>query len=467
MSFLAGNLAVLKKRYPKLYGKVSSAPVSKGRLEVLDARNKSGRTVRVSVTEYGREKKLFINSSFDPEREGSKFASEQMREQKRVNFLYGFGLGYHVQEMARLLAPENKLTVFDMNLDVFYQAIKLRDLTDIFENPEVELFISDDLYFMADKIGTFLKNNPDLHFVFHGPSLTATDEKYVDLKFLLQEINLRKSITPEYRVLLHSNFLKNRQLIKRNIGEFFGRFRDIPIIIVSAGPSLDKNKCLLQGLEDKALIISVAHALRALMRINVKPHFIITIDPQPVTLKQIEGYEGLNIPFILMATAYCENAEIYRGPKFMACQHRDYLLPGEEDHLIETGGSVSTTALDIAIRMGGSPIIYLGQDLAFTSDRHHCEDSFHQSVDIKPLDTMRKVQGWNNTQVSTTLGMLSFKRWIQSRVRDERAITFINSTEGGALIEGFSHIPFAEAIRKFINKKYQINKIIDEVMQDS
>lgn len=463
MSVFARNMALLKKSYPSLYGAVCAVKFSSARLETIDTKT-SDKTVRVKVREYGRDKQVLLHSSFNPVLEGRRFAEEQMREQKKVNFLYGFGLGYHVQEMAKILAEGNKLVIADLNLDVFRIALELRDLSDVLDNQQVHLLISDDLKYMATKIGGFLDESPDLNIVTHVPSLTAVEEKYDELKYLLQELNLRKSIDQKYVDLLHVNYLKNRQIMKHNVGEFFGRFRNLPMIIVSAGPSLDKNKHLLQGLKNKALIICVAHALKSLININVKPHFIITIDPEPVTMKQVEGFECLDIPFVLMATAWPGNAEIYQGPKFIACQHPDYLNPGEENFLINTGGSVSTAALDIAIKMGGNPIIFIGQDLAFTSNKHHCEDSFHGNVDVKPLDTMRRVKGWNNEDVPTSLGMISFNRWIQSRVRNEDGTMFINATEGGAYIDGLKHMRLQEVVDKYLHQDFNVYEKIKQII---
>lgn len=462
MSIFAKNMASLKKNHPFLYKTVCAVGFGSARIEIIDTKSPD-KTVRVRLREYGREKRVFLHSSFNPVMEGQKFAEEQMREQKKENFLYGFGLGYHVQAIAERLAEGNRLIIADLNLDVFRTALELRDLSGILDNRQVQLYISDDLNYMAAKISGLLDASRDLHIVTHVPSLTAVEEKYDELKYLLQELNLRNSISQEYIDLLQANYLKNRQSMKYNVGKFFGRFRNLPIIIVSAGPSLDKNKHLLKGLENKALIICVAHALKALIKMNVKPHFIITIDPQPITLRQIDGFEHLDIPFILMATVWPENAVVYQGPKFIACQHPDYLNPGEENYLIKTGGSVSTAALDIAIRMGGNPITLIGQDLAFSYDKHHCEDSYQGIDSIKPLDTMRRVQGWNNTEVPTSLGLLSFNRWMQSRVRDENNITFINSTEGGALIKGFRHIPLYDVIAKYMNQDYNIKEIINRV----
>ena len=465
MSIFAGNMALLKKNYPFLYKTVCAVNFSSARIEIIDSKT-SDKTVRVKIREYGHDKQVLLHSSFNPVLEGRKFAEEQMREQKKVNFLYGFGLGYHVQAMVKILAEGNKLVIADLNLDVFRIALELRDISDVLDNCQVHLFISDDLNYMATKIGGVLDESPDMHIITHVPSLTVVEEKYDELKYLLQELNLRKSIGREYIDLLHTNFLRNRQILKHNVGEFFGRFKNLPIIIVSAGPSLDKNKHLLKGLGNKALIICVAHALKALINIDIKPHFIITIDPEPITLKQIEGFEHLDIPFILMATAWPGNAEIYQGPKLIACQHPDYLNPGEENFLIKTGGSVSTAALDIAIKMGGNPIIFIGQDLAFTANKHHCEDSFHENVSLKPLDTMRRVKGWNNEDVYTTLGMVSFNRWIRSRVRNEGGTTVINATEGGAYIEGLKHMKLQEVIEQYLHQNFNVYEKIKQIISE-
>jgi len=39
------------------------------------------------------------------------------------------------------------------------------------------------------------------------------------------------------------------------------------------------------------------------------------------------------------------------------------------EHLVDSGGSVATTILDIAIKMGGNPIILVGQDLAYVDGK--------------------------------------------------------------------------------------------------
>lgn len=466
MDFFAENMLAIQKSNPELYLNLKRYEENarrqyhaKPRLQLVETKN-GAKTVKVSVQENCLEKEFFLHSRYNPQIEAEKFAQEKMQDQRKHNLLFGFGLGYHVLALNRRLASENELTIMDTNVDVFLEALKHLDFQEVFNRENVDFCISGDLGVHLKCLSSFLDFKTELNIITHVPSISAITSELEDFKMVLMELNLRKSVSSSYGVLLEENFLANAKLIKQNVGTFFGKFRGLPIIIVCAGPSLDKNKNLLEGLKGKALVICVGHALKSLLKIGVRPDFIITIDPNEIVYKQIEGLENLDIPFILLATAASINARKYQGPKLIACQGAGYLRPGEEGYLVDTGGSVSTTALDIAIRLGGSPIIYLGQDLSFPQNKHHCEDSFHANTDVTFLKNMRTVKGADGTVLPTTLGMLSFKRWIENRISSEQGITFINATEGGVRLEGFAHLPFADVIPQYLNQSYAIEEII-------
>lgn len=462
MNFFQSNMSAIKQKNEDLYLELTKRQ-PKQNFVVVETKNNAS-TLKIHILENGIDKEFYLHSRYNPQTEGEKFAQENMVNQKRTNFLFGFGMGYHVITISKLLAPENELIIMDTNVDIFLEALKHHDFSELFQKANVELCISENLRFICEKVSSLLNANQDLNIITHVPSINAISNDLEDFKMLLMEFNLRKSISSSYGALLEKNFLANLKLIKQNVGLFFGKFENLPIIIVCAGPSLDKNKSLLKGLAGKAVIICVGHALKALLKIDIRPDFIISIDPHEIVYKQIEGLESLDIPFILMANAAALNAVKYQGPKLMACQNVGYLRPGEEKYQVETGGSVSTTALDIAIRMGGDPIIYLGQDLAFSQNKHHCEDSFHSSTDVNHLKNMRTVKGINGEVLPTTLGMLSFKRWIENRIVKEKETTFINASEGGVFLEGFKHLPFIEVIDKYLTKEYNIEKVIRDTI---
>ena len=110
---------------------------------------------------------------------------------------------------------------------------------------------------------------------------------------------------------------------------------------------------------------------------------------------------------------------------------------------MELGGSVAWQSW-LAIRFGGNPIVFVGQDLAFTNGQSHAYGGLvNQDV------SRRKVKGQNGEFLDTTLGLLSFKHWIENKIRDN-LVEFINATEGRAYIEGCKHISLQDFIDQYM-----------------
>ena len=78
------------------------------------------------------------------------------------------------------------------------------------------------------------------------------------------------------------NFHSNRNAIEQNPGVIAlkNKFRNLPCIVVGAGPSLDKNICFLRRAQNKAVIISCDAALKPLMGHRIVPDFVVCLDPQ-------------------------------------------------------------------------------------------------------------------------------------------------------------------------------------------
>ena len=79
---------------------------------------------------------------------------------------------------------------------------------------------------------------------------------------------------------------------------FFNVFpKDIPAIVVSAGPSLAKNKHLLKEAKGKAFIAVVDSAISTVMSMGVIPDMVFTLDYKKS--KKHFTSEGLNkVPFV-------------------------------------------------------------------------------------------------------------------------------------------------------------------------
>ena len=87
--------------------------------------------------------------------------------------------------------------------------------------------------------------------------------------------------------------------------------------------------------------------------------------------------KNISVPMLYLSTAYKGYAMNYQGKKYLICQNgykkAEELAKQKGWHLYETGGSVTTTAFDVCIRLGCKSIAFIGLDLAYTGNLAHAE----------------------------------------------------------------------------------------------
>lgn len=66
----------------------------------------------------------------------------------------------------------------------------------------------------------------------------------------------------------------------------------------------------------------------------------------------------------------------------------------------------------------------------------------------------------------TSLGLLSYKYWIENRILNEQRI-FINATEGGAYIEGMKHIKLRDVISDYLKESFNFKDEIESILKES
>jgi hypothetical protein len=118
------------------------------------------------------------------------------------------------------------------------------------------------------------------------PSLISHDANYYDevlseIKSLFQATQMEMGTQSAFSRKFYSNIIDNWQniLTTPGIHDLKNKLTGKPALIVSAGPSLDKNIALLKNAVGKALIVSVDTALTPLMEAGIRPDFVLSIDP--------------------------------------------------------------------------------------------------------------------------------------------------------------------------------------------
>jgi hypothetical protein len=448
---LQHNIHVLEQKYPAVFELIKLNTKYSNDYSLGTAKN-DALTLKIHV----RGKAFFLHSKYDPGREAAEFAIQNPPGECKHCIIYGFGFGYHIREILKLY-PQVQISVYEGNLDIFKLAVEKVDISDILQDDRVMLHVDPNQFALLGFLQKDL-SNPYCTLIIHNPSLLAMPTVMNDLKFLFEEFRIRSQSSKLNRELMNSNYNYNIENYHYPVDKLFGKFQNQSVILVAAGPSLDKNKEWLRMAKGKACIIVVNTALRILLSIGIVPDMVITIDPTPLVFKHLEELE-LDIPMIVLSTCWKGVLEQCKGLKFLALQQgfepAEKYAKENDLQLVSTGGSVATAALDIAVKMGFSRIVFVGQDLAFSEQKSHAEGTTF-CKDVEGSSNLRQIQGMYGKKLYTNSSLSMFKRWIEAKICEAKNIQYINATEGGAGIAGTIERTLKEVVERVIFKEVLI-----------
>lgn len=233
--------------------------------------------------------------------------------------------------------------------------------------------------------------------------------------------------------------------------------KEVPVIIVAAGPSLDKNIELLRRAKGHALIFAVDTAMKYLMERDIMPDLAITIEP----IKPIANYEDercFDIPQVFDCESNPQIVSRERGRCFVY-NCRDYVKKLLESigitvvQDVASGGSVATAAFAICYQLQMRTVIMIGQDLAYAGTATHAGGV--ESAGINGDIGYTMVDGIDGNEVRTRSDWIGYLRWFENgigTIREQHLdMEVIDATEGGALIHGSRVMTLSDAIDKYCN----------------
>jgi hypothetical protein len=249
-----------------------------------------------------------------------------------------------------------------------------------------------------------------------------------------------------------------------------GAFKGRPSVVVSAGPSLDKNYELLKGREDKLLIIATDTVLRKLLKNGIRPHIVCALERGLVVLDKhfrdvIRDYEEELKDVLLIVQSVCvpQIVGTWPGPKIVVGKAGlpldswvvGHLLDGD---VIPSGASVAHMCMNIAALLGSDKIALIGQDLAYGEEgATHSSDtawSKEKSGDARISEENRiPVPGALGGTVFTHRIWLMFLRIYEQMIGSlaEGGFRVYDCTEGGALIRGTEVMSFKDFTDGFVD----------------
>ena len=242
-------------------------------------------------------------------------------------------------------------------------------------------------------------------------------------------------------------------------------FSGKPAVVVGAGPSLDRSKYELAKHADGFVVISTGTALKPLQQAGIRPDLVVAVDGSSKTAPQFEtdcgdlylGCSSLVFPPVLEKFKGNFNGAMSANP-IGQWLNQAKKKPGT----IAAAGTVTTTAIDIARKMGCGPILCLGVDLCFEDDgtTHSTHSMYHQNK----VDTSRltRVAGNYQPEVFTSEQFHCYICLLEQYIQDHDQTTFINITSQGARIEGMD-LEAPERLGDYASKPFDSYQVIEQL----
>ncbi len=431
---------------------------------------KSGAMTAAVTPEGGRS--IYLHSRYDPIDEAARQTARVPADRLEI-FLLGLGLGYHVAAL-RTRATEATIWAFEPDLHVIRAAFEVTDLSQALLDRKLRIIHAPDKSLLSTEWMPHLAGiNVGQERVEHAPSLQLHPQFFAEVRTLIDEFLAFGKTTINTMLINGKRTCENLAqnipwyVASPGIGRLKNALKGKPAIIVSAGPSLRKNKHLLRQAVGHAAIIAVQTTFQQLVDIDVEPDFVTSLDYHDICTQFFQKIPGhVRTELVAEPKATPKIFELNPGPlsllgnDFVERILRELRLDRPR---LQAGATVAHLAFYLAQHLGCDPIIFVGQDLGFSDGLAYSPGTSYDDLwrpELGRFNTVEMMQ-WQRIvrdrnilrRIPDYLGrpMYTEERlftYLQQFERDfaQSAARIIDATEGGVAKRGAVSMPLADAL---------------------
>jgi len=467
---LIDNINILKSAYPNLWNRLKS---------LEDAMNTS--SINIEETRRGDKtiwiekdgKKLYLHSKYNPIREAEAIIAEYEEiDSDTTVIFYGTGLGYHIDLFLQKY-PDVDYYIYEPIPELLYAylshnslrklpSLKMKDLILADNEVEARKFFNQLIDRASGKyIHVVLSSHKNIfpkeyeRFLESFKGTLKDKKSHIGVNLAFQERWILNSMKNFKEVLNTPNILLEKK----------GKFQGKPAIIVAAGPSLNEEIENLRCIKEKGLayIFSVGSAINTLLYHDIYPDAATTYDPSArnqIVFEKVKEKDIADIPMIFGSSVGYETLIDYPGKKYHMITSQDtvsnyYLKNKDEDSIciVHDAPSIAVVTIQLLYELGFNPIILVGQNLAYKGKKRHSE-GVHYSKDVTD-DEMEKgiwVKDVYGNEVLTNDGFNRIRQQMEYYIKTLPNIKVINTTKGGAHIEGTSFMELKRVIDEYLKE---------------
>lgn len=493
--YLQKNKSALSKR-PELSAALYQYEKSEAESERLYLKEETARDGNQILTATIQGEHLRFNSAYRPLTEAVTWAEQfNFENRNTVAIVFGFCNGYCVRELCRRKKIDSRILVYEPSPELFLHVMKYYDISELLLTQEFELIVNElNPLRLFEALEAYTSwTNGESQIVCEHPQYRKAFPKAASYFYeMIRRNNVRiftdRNTEMHFGMTIVNNTMKNFPLLygAASLAELKKIYPpDLPMIIISAGPSLDSNVDELKRLPGRevdqdngvcrgAFLLATDAALPVLAAHGIRPDAAITIDAEK-SLRCFAEECSRKVPLLCEIQSTSEILSNQNG-QLIFLHSQPYFRElcsrlGAELPVYPLGGSVATAAFATAEYLGARRIILIGQDLAYKGNVSHAGGEVHTILGEEK--GICYLEGIDGEQVKSRHDWKAYLAWFEEAIlRSKEKTEVIDATEGGALIRGSSVMSLKEAVERFCsnNKDNSIsgwNGNLPEIFQDS
>ncbi|QZY54314.1 motility associated factor glycosyltransferase family protein [Crassaminicella profunda] len=420
--------------------------------------------------------RCFMHSVYDTNEEIKRMFQYTPKDTETM-VVFGLGCGYALDYIAEHYKNINKLVIVEPCLDMFKNLLENIDMLKYVNTFKTITFgINQDVDEMSEILCGYLSKNLKMSIVYNMSYRTIFNEYYESMtkriSKTISEIRVNAATNTTFLFQWLKNYMFNLNENCMSIESLKDLFKGRPVVIVAAGPSLNKNIHLIKEIKNKAIVVAVGTAITILENNEIEPHFRMAIDGSLEEKRTIFDVVNSKIPLIFADKLYCEILPSYEGHKIRFVIDSDYMVnylynkKEIEYNKIRTGPSVANSAVDLFCKLGCSKVIFLGQDLAYTEDGIYAKGAINnEEMSKTKLEKYIKMKDIYGNDAYTITQFLAMKYIFEIIIKNYPDMKFINATEGGIGIDGTEIKTLEQTIQEDLKDEIKIN--IEECIKEA
>lgn len=440
-----------------------------------------------------------LHNNYGAQAEAKEIFERTENTEFSMHVVFGFGLGYLVQEFA--LKSKGVVFVYEPDIEILATTLEVADLSQELSNKNVFIFNDFD-----ELKRCYLKN-----YIYNSTTTITYLPAYkqifgkelndfaTQLNFVMGSVIIDINYTKSKLIPAVKSVCNNMDLLLKEppLKTLENIYEGKTALIVGAGPSLDKNIEIIKKYRKKAIIFAVGQSAKTLMGNGIVPDFMGLVETGS-QMSQIENLDTSDVDLILEPSTYngLHMAKFKNKFSYPSKNSSPNLIwtsfVNEDPSKYVTSGTVSFMMMYSAMILGFKDLILVGQDLAFLDGRCYSKVSQHTGLvceidektgravvkieDLQKLvdslfskdsflsdeskimaakkraESMNKnmcsVLGIKGNTLVSTLDYASFIHQFSAFAKDFKdKLNLYNTSLEGAKINGFEDIPLEEILK--------------------